>query len=64
MAFKDYNKLLAEVEALNELDLQIKQKKSELAEIESLDEYNEHAQLINQLVDEYNERRALVKSKI
>lgn len=62
MAFRDYNKLAAKAEELDELYQQIIKMKDELKEIKSLAEYNELAEKINQLVDEYNEERESIKS--
>lgn len=64
MAFRDYNKLAAKAEELDELYQQIIKMKDELKEIKSLAEYNELAEKINQLVDEYNEERESIKSWI
>lgn len=64
MAFRDYKKLSAKAEELDELYQQIIKMKDELKEIKSLAEYNELAEKINQLVDEYNEERESIKSWI
>ncbi len=64
MAFRDYKKLAAKAEELDELYQQIIKMKDELKEIKSLTEYNELAEKINQLVDEYNEKREEVKNAL
>ena len=64
MAFRDYKKLSAKAEELDELYQQIIKMKDELKEIKSLAEYNELAEKINQLVDEYNEKREEVKNAL
>ncbi len=64
MAFRDYKKLAAKAEELDELYQQIIKMKDELKEIKSLAEYNELAEKINQLVDEYNEKREEVKNAL
>lgn len=64
MAFKDYNKLSARVDKLDEMRIQIIKMKGELKEIKSLAEYNELAEKINTLVDEYNEERERIKDEI
>ena len=64
MAFRDYNKLSNLVDELNEQNLEITRLKGELKTIKSLDEYNELAAKINELVEEYNEKREKVKNAI
>lgn len=64
MAFKDYNKLAKLVDELDEQNLEITRLKGELKTIKSLDEYNELAAKINELVEEYNEKREKVKNAI
>ena len=64
MAFRDYKKLAAKAEELDELYQQIIKMKDELKEIKSLAEYNELAEKINQLVDEYNEKREEIKNAL
>ncbi len=64
MAFRDYKKLAAKAEELDELYQQIIKMKDELKEIKSLAEYNELAEKINVLVDEYNEKREEVKNAL
>lgn len=64
MAFRDYKKLAAKAEELDELYQQIIKMKDELKEIKSLVEYNELAEKINVLVDEYNEKREEVKNAL
>lgn len=64
MAFREYKKLAAKAEELDELYQQIIKMKDELKEIKSLAEYNELAEKINQLVDEYNEKREEVKNAL
>ena len=64
MAFRDYKKLAAKAEELDERYQQIIKMKDELKEIKSLAEYNELAEKINVLVDEYNEKREEVKNAL
>lgn len=64
MAFRDYNKLSAKIDELEELRAKIINMKQELKEIKSLAEYNELAEKINALVEEYNQRREEIKSWI
>lgn len=64
MAFREYKKLAAKAEELDELYQQIIKMKDELKEIKSLAEYNELAEKINVLVDEYNEKREEVKNAL
>jgi archaellum component FlaC len=64
MAFRDYNKLSAKIDELEELRAKIINMKQELKEIKSLAEYNELAEKINVLVEEYNQRREDIKSWI
>lgn len=64
MAFRDYKKLAGKAEELDELYQQIIKMKDELKEIKSLAEYNELAEKINQLVDEYNEKREEIKNAL
>ena len=64
MAFRDYNKLSAKVDELDEKRRKIIVMKDELKEIKSLAEYNELAEKINVLVDEYNEERERIKDGI
>lgn len=64
MAFRDYNKLSAKVDELDEKRRKIIAMKDELKEIKSLAEYNELAEKINVLVDEYNEERERIKDGI
>lgn len=64
MAFRDYNKLSAKVDELDEKRRKIIAMKDELKEIKSLAEYNELAEKINVLVDEYNEERERIKDEI
>lgn len=64
MAFKNYQALS---KLVDELDGQLKtitRLKDELSHITSLEEYNELAQRINALVDDYNEKRELVKNAL
>lgn len=64
MAFKDYRKISQLVDELDEQYQHINSLKAELKTIKSLDEYNELAAKINQLVEEYNENRERVKNAI
>ncbi|HEM5130156.1 TPA: hypothetical protein U1278_001955 [Streptococcus suis] len=64
MAYKDYNKLSSRVDELIELDSKIKEKKSQLATIKHLSEYNALAEEINILVQEFNEMRRGIKDEI
>lgn len=64
MAFRDYNKLSAKVDELDEKRRKIIAMKDELKDIKSLAEYNELAEKINVLVDEYNEERERIKDEI
>ena len=64
MAFKDYNKLSAKIDELDEMRQKIITMKGELKDIKSLAEYNELAEKINVLVDEYNEERERIKDGI
>lgn len=64
MAFRDYNKLSNLVDELNEQNLEITRLKAELKTIKSLDDYNALAAKINELVEEYNEKREKVKNAI
>lgn len=64
MAFKDYNKLSAKIDELDEMRQKIITMKGELKDIKSLAEYNELAEKINLLVDEYNEEREKIKHEI
>ncbi len=64
MAFKDYNKLSAKIDELDEMRQKIITMKGELKDIKSLAEYNELAEKINVLVDEYNEEREKIKHEI
>ena len=64
MAFKDYRKISQLVDELDEQYQHINSLKAELKTIKSLDEYNELAAKINQLVEEYNEKRENVKNAI
>jgi hypothetical protein len=64
MAFRDYRKISQLVDELDEQYQHINSLKAELKTIKSLDEYNELAAKINQLVEEYNEKRENVKNAI
>lgn len=64
MAFKDYNKLSAKIDELDEMRQKIITMKGELKDIKSLTEYNEVAEKINALVDQYNEEREKIKHEI
>lgn len=64
MAFKNYNKLSQLADELDEQYEYINKLKDELKMIKSLDDYNAHAAKINQLVEEYNEKREKVKNAI
>lgn len=64
MAFRDYKKISQLVDELDEQYQHINSLKAELKTIKSLDEYNELAAKINQLVEEYNEKRENVKNAI
>ncbi len=64
MAFRDYKKISQLVDELDEQYQHINSLKAELKTIKSLDEYNELAAKINQLVEEYNENRERVKNAI
>ena len=64
MAFRDYRKISQLVDELDEQYQHINSLKVELKTIKSLDEYNELAAKINQLVEEYNEKRENVKNAI
>ncbi|HEM5311370.1 TPA: hypothetical protein U1383_002146 [Streptococcus suis] len=64
MAYKDYNKLSSRVDELVELDNKIKEKKSQLATIKRLSEYNLLAEEINVLVKEFNEMRRGIKDEV
>ena len=64
MGFKDYNKLSAKIDELDEMRQKIITMKGELKDIKSLAEYNELAEKINVLVDEYNEEREKIKHEI
>lgn len=64
MAFRDYNKLSQLVDELDEQYEEITKLKTELKTIKSLDEYNALAAKINELVEEYNEKREKVKNAI
>ena len=64
MAFRDYRKISQLVDELDEQYQHINSLKAELKTIKSLDEYNELAAKINQLVEEYNEKRKNVKNAI
>lgn len=64
MAFRNYQSLSSLVD---ELDAQLKtitRLKDELSHITSLEEYNELARTINALVDDYNEKREMVKNAL
>ena len=64
MAFRNYHSLSTLVD---ELDAQLKtitRLKDELSRITSLEEYNELARAINALVDDYNEKREMVKNAL
>ena len=64
MAFRNYQSLSSLVD---ELDVQLKtitRLKDELSHITSLEEYNELARTINALVDDYNEKREMVKNAL
>lgn len=64
MAFKDYKKLSAKIDELDEMLQKIITMKGELKDIKSLTEYNEVAEKINALVDQYNEEREKIKHEI
>lgn len=64
MAFKDYKKLSAKIDELDEMRQKIITMKGELKDIKSLTEYNEVAEKINVLVDQYNEEREKIKHEI
>lgn len=64
MAFKDYKKLSAKIDELDEMRQKIITMKGELKDIKSLAEYNEVAEKINVLVDQYNEEREKIKHEI
>lgn len=64
MAFRDYNKLSAKIDELEEMRAEIVKMKHELKEIKSLSEYNELAEKINVRVEQYNQAREEVKSWI
>lgn len=64
MAFRDYRKISQLVDELDEQYQHINSLKAELKTIKSLDKYNELAAKINQLVEEYNEKRENVKNAI
>lgn len=64
MAFRNYQSLCSLVDELDEQLKTITRLKDELGHITSLEEYNELAQTINTLVDDYNEKRELVKNAL
>lgn len=64
MAFKNYNKLSQLVDELDEQYEYINMLKDELKTIKSLDDYNALVAKINELVEEYNEKREKVKNAI
>ena len=64
MAFRDYQSLSKMVDELDEQLKAITRLKDELRRITSLEEYNELARTINALVDDYNEKRELVKNAL
>lgn len=64
MAFRNYQALSSLVDELDEQLKTITRLKDELSRITSLEEYNELARTINALVDDYNEKRELVKNAL
>ena len=64
MAFRNYQSLSNLVDELDEQLKTITRLKDELSHITSLEEYNELAQTINALVDDYNEKRELIKNAL
>ena len=64
MAFRDYNKLSAKIDELEELRAEIIKMKEQLKEIKSLSEYNELAEKVNVLVERYNEERESIKHEL